>query len=222
MEDADAGLFACDRKPKTAEEAPDRWIGDGSHGNEQVGDPPPSTTLEAVLCFQYGEMRHFFGDCPLINSWKSGGSVSWDWDTPCPTKVPVRRRDIAEYHSWRTGPLLGVSFLELYTCWLLKEVSEQKHPGDGYTTEQTAQQSGSDPRMMNLCSRMMSKRKCGGLRVRFESSPSPDLFSNEEHEFQWINCQPQQTGMRLSEELSVDSGSPEVVVMDDNDLIWDC
>lgn len=139
MEDADAGLFACDRKPKTAEEAPDRWIGDGSHGNEQVGDPPPSTTEEAVLCFQYGEMRHFFGDCPLINSWKSDGSVSWDWDTPCPTKVPVRRRDIAEYHSWRTGPLLGVSFLELYTCWLLKEVSEQKHPGDGYTTEHSSQ-----------------------------------------------------------------------------------
>lgn len=90
MEDADAGLFACDRKQKTAEEAPDRWIGDGSHGNEQVGDPPPSTTEEAVLCFQYGEMRHFFGDCPLINSWKSDGSVSWDWDTPCPTKSQNR------------------------------------------------------------------------------------------------------------------------------------
>lgn len=92
-------------------------------------------------------------------------------------------------------------------------------PVDGCTTEQTIPKSCSDPLVVELRCCIKSKRKNSGLKVRFEMSPSPDLFSTEEPEVPESGVSTPadwsaEHKVQQSEELAVESGCPDV--MDDN------
>lgn len=93
-------------------------------------------------------------------------------------------------------------------------------PVDGFTTDQTNPKSGFGPLVMEPRYCMKSKRKRSGCNVRFERSPSPDVFSNEDSEVPQsgvlnnADWSPERE-MWPSEKLAVESGCPVIVVMKD-------
>lgn len=184
------------------------------------GTPPPSVREEAGLCFQCGEMGHFGRDCPLDARQKSEGSVSGDWDSPLSNRGACPAEDYSRGPQFRSRAASESQLIRTVRM-MTPDRSDRTEmpPVDGCTTEQTSRKSGSNPLVVKVRSCTKSRREHSGLEGRFESSPSPDLFSNEEPEapgsrvsapVDW-SAEPK---VRPSEELAVESGCPEV--MDDN------